>query len=123
MVHDSFLYAPYRHAAIKKQYELMNGMASDPEKKVSAHVEHLAAKALYEMLAVPDTEHTLTVKQEADDRIIEQQRETTNTLKELIQVQKMALEKGIDIEKAQKIFHKKREEKFDDDFEEAEIAE
>lgn len=47
-------YQPMYHAAIKKQFDLMNGIGAKEDDKVSAHVQHLAAGKLAELTAMPE---------------------------------------------------------------------
>lgn len=48
------VYQPLNAWAINKQYELARGIGGNPDDRVSAHVQHLAAKELYEMTKMPE---------------------------------------------------------------------
>jgi len=98
-------YAPYQHAAIKKQYELMNGRVKNREGEpmnVSPMVQHLAAKSLYEMTAMPqESKIDLTISKGAEE--ISMQKEMNGQLAELVKLQKRRLDAGEDISTVQKI--------------------
>jgi hypothetical protein len=59
MISDGVKFWHYRYASIQKQYELMNGIAAGEDSdgnplRVSPHVQHLAANALYNMTKMPE---------------------------------------------------------------------
>lgn len=47
-------YMPYHHAAIKKQFDLMNGIGARPNDKVSPTVQQMAAAKLADLTAMPE---------------------------------------------------------------------
>ena len=47
-------YQPLFHSAIKKQFDLMNGIGAKPTDKVSATVQHLAAAKLADLTRMPE---------------------------------------------------------------------
>jgi len=106
LIPASLQYAPYFHAAVKKQYELMNGQAGldrDGENiKVSAMVMHLAAKELALITKQPE-ETKLDIKVSASDEALELQRDMNSQLNQLVKNQRARLEAGEDITDVQKI--------------------
>ncbi len=96
-------YAGYFHAAVKKQFELMNGKSTvtdDKGKQVylpaSAMVQHLAAKELALLTAQP-VETKIDVKVSASDKVLDIQNEMNEQLKALVAGQRQRLEAGEDI--------------------------
>ena len=99
-------YAPYAHAAVKKQYDLMNGRsapnANGEQMTVSPMVQHLAAKTLYEMTAMPESAKLdITINKSEEE--ISLQKQMNDQLAELVQAQKKRLEMGESIESVQQI--------------------
>jgi len=99
-------YAPYAHAAVKKQYELMNGRAAPNANgepmTVSPMVQHLAAKSLYEMTAMPETAKIdLTISKSEEE--VSMQQEMNQQLAQLVKMQKARLDAGESIETVQQI--------------------
>ena len=98
-------YAPYLHKAIKKEYELMNGRAFDQNgnpMKVSPHVQHLAAVALFDMVKMPEAAKIdITVSKTKEEISIQQQ--MAEQLAQLVKQQKARLEMGESIEDVQAI--------------------
>ena len=96
----SLQYATYGHAAIKKQFEIMNGNAGvdangDPL-KVSPMVMHLAAKELALITKQPE-EQTLSINVNPGEEAISAQRDMNTQLSQLVAMQKKRLEAGEDI--------------------------
>jgi len=99
-------YAPYAHAAVKKQYDLMNGRSSTTAEgepmTVTPMVQHLAAKTLFEMTSMPETAKIdLTVSKSEEELSIQQQ--MNDQLAQLVKQQKQRLESGESIEDVQVI--------------------
>ena len=99
-------YAPYAHAAVKKQFDLMNGRAAPNAKgenmTVSPMVQHLAAKTLFEMTSMPETAKIdLTISKSEEE--ISLQQEMNQQLAQLVKQQKARLEMGESIEDVQQI--------------------
>ena len=98
-------YAPYAHAAIKKQFDLMKGRAKNVEgapMNVSAMVQHLAAKSLFEMTAPPEsTKIDLTIGK--TDEEVSLQKEMNIQLAEMVKLQKARLDMGESIDSVQQI--------------------
>ena len=99
-------YMGYANAAIKKQYELMNGRASPNANgepmTVSPMVQHLASKALLEATKMPETAKIdLTVSK--SDEEVSMQQEMNTQLAQLVKMQKARLNAGESIETVQQI--------------------
>jgi len=94
-------YAPYYHAAIKKQFELLNGRSSSGA-NVTPMVEHLAAKELALLTAQPQ-EMTLNVTTSPSDAALSVQEEMNAQLKSLVSIQRDKLVAGEDITDVQVI--------------------
>lgn len=93
-------YAPYFHAAVKKQFDLMNGHASDDVKgqkmTVSPMVQHLAAKELATLTRQPE-EQKLNVTVNPGEIALSAQAEMNEQLKAIVAGQRKRLEDGEDI--------------------------
>jgi len=93
-------YAPYFHAAVKKQFDLMNGNASKDTKgndmNVSPMVQHLAAKELANLTRQPE-EQKLAVTVAPSDAALGLQSDMNDQLKQIVAHQKRQLEDGADI--------------------------
>lgn len=93
-------YAPYFHAAVKKQYEIMNGMASNTvdgkKQNVSPMVQHLAAKELATLTRQPE-ESKLSVTINPSSEALTAQGEMNEHLKQIVAAQRKQLEDGADI--------------------------
>jgi hypothetical protein len=93
-------YAPYFHAAVKKQFELMNGNASKDKQgndvNVSPMVQHLAAKELATLTRQPE-EQKLAVTVAPSDAALGLQSDMNDQLKQIVAHQKKQLEDGADI--------------------------
>jgi len=93
-------YAGYFHAAVKKQFELMNGRSSTSKGNVTPMVEHLAAKELALLTAQP-VETKIDLKITPSDAALSMQSEMNDQVKELVALQKRDLLAGKDIIEAQ----------------------
>jgi hypothetical protein len=102
MVPAYVTYQPYFHAAVKKQFDLMNGIASGTDQKVSAHVQHLAAKELREITQMPE-DSTINLKVGMDKESKSVYAEMTNQLALIARQQKLDLESGKNILDVQKL--------------------
>ena len=94
-------YAPYFHAAVKKQFELMNGRGTAKGKdgkpmQVTPMVQHLAAKELATLTKQPE-ENKLSIDINPGAEAISLQEEMNEQLKQLVRGQKQRLEDGEDI--------------------------
>ena len=92
-------YAPYFHAAVKKQFEIMNGKAKDGQGKeipVSAMVQHLAAKELATLTKQPE-ESKLSISINPSDAAVSAQSEMNSILKDIVASQRKQLLDGGDI--------------------------
>ena len=99
-------YQPYMHAAVKKQFDLMNGYAAPKQdgtvQNVSPMVQHLAAKTLYEMTAMPqEAKIDLTISKGKEE--LDVQRELNMQLAEMVKIQKARLEAGESIDAVQQV--------------------
>ena len=89
-------YAGYFHAAVKKQFELMNGRSSQGKGRTTPMVEHLAAKELALLTAQPvDTKIDLRIT--PSDAALEAQGEMNQQLKDIVAYQRKQLLGGADI--------------------------
>jgi hypothetical protein len=100
-------YAPYFHAAVKKQYELMQGVTDTKDRhgnndRVSPMVQHLAAKELANLTRQPE-ESKLDISIKPSDAAISAQSEMNEQLKQLVAMQRKQLEEGEDIIDVQQI--------------------
>lgn len=100
-------YAPYFHAAVKKQFELMNGKSNTKDKhgntdKVSPMVQHLAAKELAVLTKQPE-EQKLAISINPGEVAISMQQEMNDQLKAIVAGQKKRLEAGESIIDVQEI--------------------
>ena len=93
-------YAPYFHAAVKKQFDLMNGRSTKgsdgKEMTVTPMVQHLAAKELAALTKQPE-EQKLSVSVTPSDAALSMQSDMNDQLKAIVAHQKRQLENGADI--------------------------
>jgi len=101
MIATHIQYAPMFHAAVMKQYDLMNGKSADGE-PVSPHVQHLSAKTLAELTAAP-VEQKVDIKIGQSDDVKSQQEKTYKELEKIAINQQKLLEQGVPIEEVQKL--------------------
>jgi hypothetical protein len=116
-------YAPYFHAAVKKQFELMNGKAGrDANGKplfVSPQVMHLAAKELAVITAQPqEAKIDITVGQ--SDAMLEAQNKMNNHLETIINNQATKFKAGESVEDIQRIHAPDPDEYIEADYDEDE---
>lgn len=102
LVPPSILYAPMFHAAVQKQYNLMNGIGARHDDRVSAHVQHLAAKELAEMTKMPE-DNTIELKVGMTDEAKRSQDNLFNQMQQLAQNQQKLLEAGHSVTDIQKL--------------------
>jgi len=113
MIAAHIQYAPMFHAAIKKQFELMNGNGAHGI-PVSAHVQHLAAKELAELTKMP-VDNTIELKIGQSDEAKKAQSTMIHQMSEIAKNQQELLKKGYSIEEVQKLNLKIDEEVEDTD--------
>jgi hypothetical protein len=89
-------YSAYRHFSIKKQYDL----ASNED--VSHMVQHLAAKELYAMTAMP-VDKSIELKIGASDAVLAQQQELNDNIAMLVANQAAAFRRGEETSVLQRI--------------------
>jgi hypothetical protein len=94
-------HSAYHHAAIKKQYELMNGNDGNGG-QVSAMVMHLAAKELALITKMPE-DKTIELKVGMSDAAMAQQQEMNDALSAIVANQAKLFAAGIDAAEIQKI--------------------
>ena len=94
-------YAPLRHLSIMKQYELMNGIAADGM-AVSPQVQHLSAKALYE-LTEPQESSKIELKIGMDDESKSIQTKLMEQISKSVDLQMKRLNAGENISDVQSI--------------------
>lgn len=99
-------YAPYFHAAVKKQFSLMNGnggLDNQGEKMtVSPMVQHLAAKELALITKQPE-ETKIDIKVEQSDAMVASQNEMNVQLAALVDAQARRFRAGDDTADIQKV--------------------
>lgn len=95
-------YSAYRHAAINKQYQLMNGDDGHGG-NVSAMVMHLASKELYAMTKMPEDNKTIELKVGMSDAAMAQQQEMNDTLASLVANQARMFASGMSAADVQKV--------------------
>ena len=100
-------YAPYFHAAVKKQFELMNGRGTSEDKegnsmKVTPMVQHLAAKELANLTRQPE-ETKLDISINPGAAAMSMQSEMNQQLKLLTSQMKKRVDAGEDIIDVQQI--------------------
>ena len=101
MISAHIQYAPMFHAAVKKQFQLMNGNSADGT-PVSAHVQHLAAKELREIAEMP-IDNTIELKIGQSDESKKSQGLMITKMAEIAQNQRELLKQGYSIEEVQKL--------------------
>ena len=101
MISAHIQYAPMYHAAIKKQFNLMNGQSADGG-PVSAHVQHLAAKELAEQTKMPE-DNTIELKIGMSEESKTVQERLTEQLARSVDLQMARLHSGESIGEIQKI--------------------
>lgn len=101
MVSAHIQYAPYFHASIKKQFELMNGASADGG-PVSAHVQHLAAKELAELTKMPE-DNTIELRIGQTEDAKESQDDMIKQMSDIAKQQRELLKQGYKLEDVQKI--------------------
>lgn len=68
------VYQPLNAWAIQKQYKLARGIGANPNDRVSAHVQMLAAKELYDMTKMPtDNKIQLEIGMDKESKSLQQQ--------------------------------------------------
>ena len=95
-------YSAYRHAAINKQYQLMNGDDGHGG-NVSPMVMHLASKELYAMTKMPEDNKTIELKVGMSDAAMAQQQEMNDTLASLVANQARMFASGMSAADVQKV--------------------
>ncbi len=113
MIAAHIQYAPMFHAAIKKQFELMNGNGAHGI-PVSPHVQHLAAKELAELTKMP-VDNTIELKIGQSDEAKKNQSIMIKQMSDIAKNQQDLLRKGYSIEEVQKLNLKIEEANEDDD--------
>ena len=94
-------YSSYFHAAVKKQFDLMNGRDSNGN-EVGGMVQHLAAKELAMITKMPE-DKTIELKIGASDAVLAQQQEMNNNIAALVANQAAAFRRGERTEELQRI--------------------
>ncbi len=101
MISAHIQYAPMFHAAVKKQFQLMNGSSADGT-PVSAHVQHLAAKELREIAEMP-VDNTIELKLGMSDEAKSIQQQLTEQIARSVDIQEKRLMNGESIGDIQRI--------------------
>lgn len=89
-------YSGYFHAAVKKQFELMNGTSSQGKGNTTPMVEHLAAKELALLTAQP-VETKIDLKITPSDVALGLQSDMNDQVKMLVEMQAAKMKAGGDI--------------------------
>ena len=95
-------YQPMFHAAVKKQFDLMNGIGAKGDDKVSAHVQHLAAGKLAELTAMPE-DNSIVLRVGLSDEAKSVQQGLMEQLARTADIQMQRLANGESITDVQKI--------------------
>ncbi len=101
MISAHIQYAPMFHAAVKKQFQLMNGTSAEGT-PVSAHVQHLAAKELREITEMP-VDNTIELKLGMSDEAKSVQQQLTEQIARSVDMQMKRLNAGHSIGDVQSI--------------------
>lgn len=94
-------YSAYHHAAIKKQYQLMNGDDGHGG-VVSPMVQHLAAKELAVITKMPE-DKSIELKIGLSDAAVAQQQEMNDALSQLVANQARMFASGMSADEIQKV--------------------
>ena len=108
-------YDALKHESLERQANLMRGIGANKSDYVSPHIQHLASKAVYEMLKAPE-DRSIELKIGQSDAAIEQQREMSENIAKIVEMQAQMFKNGGKAKDIQKIHLKK-----DDDYIEAEV--
>ncbi len=94
-------YAPMFHAAVKKQFQLMNGHSAEGT-PVSSHVQHLAAKELREITEMP-VDNTIELKLGMSEESKSIQQQLIDQISKSVDIQERRLRLGESIGDVQRI--------------------
>ena len=94
-------YSAYYHAAVRKQFQLMNGVDSNGN-EVGGMVQHLSAKSLMELLKMPE-DKSIELKIGISEAAVLQQQELNDSLKKLVEAQSAMFAKGMNAAEIQKV--------------------
>lgn len=108
-------YDALKHEALERQANLMRGIGANKSDYVSPHIQHLASKAVYEMLKAPE-DRSIELKIGQSDAAIEQQREMSENIAKIVEMQAQMFKNGGKAKDIQKIHLVKQ-----DDYIEAEV--
>lgn len=95
-------YAPLHHAAIKKQFDLMNGIGARSNDKVSPTVQQLAAAKLADLTKMPE-DNSVELKIGMSDDAKSLQQGLMKQIGEFTKLQMKRFEQGEDISTVQKL--------------------
>lgn len=94
-------YQPLYHAAIKKQFDLMNGIGAKPSDNVSPTVQHLAAAKLADLTKMPE-DSSIELKIGMTDEAKSVQQGLMDQIAAFTKIQKAKLDAGESISSVQK---------------------
>lgn len=94
-------YSSYFHAAVKKQFELMNGVDSNGN-EVGGMVQHLSSKVLMEMLKMPE-DKSIEIRIGASDSLLAAQNELSSSISSLVSQQAEMFARGMSPDEIQKV--------------------
>ena len=94
-------YSAYYHAAVRKQFQLMNGVDSNGN-EVGGMVQHLSAKSLMELLKMPE-DKSIELKIGMSETAVAQQQEMNDSLAALVASQARMFAAGMAPDAIQKV--------------------
>ena len=106
-------YDKLKHEALQVQANLMRGIGANDDDRVTPHIQHLASKAIMDMLKSPE-ENSIELKIGASDAMVAVQQELSDTLSEIVANQRRAFQNGMNVAELQRIHMKNKGRNADD---------
>lgn len=106
-------YDKLKHEALQVQANLMRGIGANEDDRVTPHIQHLASKAIMDMLKSPE-ENSIELKIGASDAMVAVQQELQDTLSEIVANQRRAFQNGMNVAELQRIHMKNKGRNADD---------
>jgi len=106
-------YDKLKHEALQVQANLMRGIGANDDDRVTPHIQHLASKAIMDMLKSPE-ENSIELKIGASDAMVAVQQELQDTLSEIVANQRRAFQNGMNVAELQRIHMKNKGRNADD---------
>lgn len=91
----------------------MRGIGANDDDRVTPHIQHLASKAIMDMLKSPE-ENSIELKIGASDAMVAVQQELSDTLSEIVANQRRAFQNGMNVAELQRIHMKNKGRNADD---------